>query len=113
MKFIITESKVNQTIKKVILDEFSMVKEVRFTNIKVVMASSQGAPTIERTVIWVIFDNSQNQYDRNQLIEIKRNIRSIVDGIFGLDFEKYGSEWDIEFRQIAMVSLDATLSKIR
>lgn len=112
MKYIITESKVNLIIKKVILDEFSMVKEVRFTNLKVVMGSSQGAPTIERTVIWVILDNGQNQYDRNQLIEIRRNIRSLVDGIFGLDLGKYGSEWDIEFRQVAMVSLDATLSKI-
>lgn len=113
MKYLITESKMNETIKKVILDEFPVVSEVRFTKLKVTLGSSQGTPTVDRTVIWVILNNSQNQYDRRQLLEIRDDIRSKVDGIFGLGINDYGSEWEIEFRQVAIVSLDATLSRIR
>ena len=103
----------NETIKKIILEEFPVVSEVRFTKLKVMLGSSQGTPTVDRTVIWVILDNSQNQYDRRQLMEIKGDIRSTINGIFGLGIEDYASEWEIEFRQVAIVSLDATLSRIR
>ena len=103
----------NETIKKIILEEFPVVSEVRFTKLKVMLGSSQGTPTVDRTVIWVILDNSQNQYDRRQLMEIKGDIRTTINGIFGLGIEDYASEWEIEFRQVAIVSLDATLSRIR
>lgn len=113
MKYIITESKINDAIKKIVLEEFPIVNEVRFTKLTVMLGSTKGIPKIDRTVIWLILDNSNNQYNRSQLMVIKKDIRNKINGIFGLRIEDYESEWDIEFRQIAIVSLDATLSNIK
>ena len=113
MKYLITESKMNETIKRTILEEYPFVNEVRFTKLKVMLGSTKGLPRVDRTVIWVIINNSNNQFDRGELMSIKKDIWNKIDGIFSLGLEDYASEYSIEFRQIALVSLDATLSNIR
>lgn len=109
----ITESKIKDTITNYIMGSFPMVGEVKYLKQTVMLGSSKGTPVIDQTIIRVIFDNQNNEYQRSDLVKISKEMVSKVDGLFGLDSKSYGSEWSWDFRQIALVSLDATLTNMR
>lgn len=113
MKYMITESKIKDTITNYIMGSFPMVGEVKYLKQTVMLGSSKGTPVIDQTIIRVIFDNQNNEYQRSDLVKISKEMVSKVDGLFGLDSKSYGSEWSWDFRQIALVSLDATLTNMR
>lgn len=113
MKYLISETKMNSSIRKFILGSFPMVEDVGYSSQNLVLGSTEGFPKINQTIIRVIFDNKENQYSRNDLIELATQIIGKVDAIFGLDSKKYGSEWAWDFKQVAIVSLDATLTNLK
>ena len=113
MKYTITESKIKDTITNYILGSFPMVGDVKYLKQTVVLGSTPGSPIIDQTIIRVIFNNQNNEYQRSDLIKISKEMVSKVDGLFGLDSKSYGSEWSWDFRQIALVSLDATLTNMK
>ena len=113
MKYMITESKIKDTITNYIMGSFPMVGEVKYLKQTVMLGSSKGTPVIDQTIIRVIFDNQNNEYQRSDLVKISKEMVSKVDGLFGLGSKSYGSEWSWDFRQIALVSLDATLTNMR
>lgn len=113
MKYTITESKIKNTITNYIMESFPMVGDVKYLKQTVVLGSTHGMPIIDQTIIRVIFNNQNNEYQRQDLIKLRNEIISKVDGLFGLDSNSYGSEWSWDFRQIALVSLDATLTNMR
>ena len=113
MKYTITESKIKDTITNYIMESFPMVGDVKYLMQTVVIGSNPGGPIIDQTIIRVIFNNQNNEYQRQDLIKLRNEIISKVDGLFGLDSNSYGSEWSWDFRQIALVSLDATLTNMK
>ena len=100
MKFIITESKLNNTIESFIRKTYPEVVSVSF-NQKNVLSAGQGYRVRSVTLISIIVDphkildgnisGSFQGYDR----DIRRNIRNDLK-IFSLGLDKYGSDWDIE-----------------
>ena len=100
MKYIITESKLNNTIESFIRKTYPEVVSVSF-NQKNVLSAGQGYRVRSVTLISIIVDphkildgnisGSFQGYDR----DIRRNIRNDLK-IFGLELDKYGSDWDIE-----------------
>lgn len=113
MRYIITESKIKDTITNYIMESFPMVGDIKYFKQTVLLGSSPGNPIIDQTIIRVIFNNQNNEYQRQDLIKLRNEIVSKVDGLFGLDSNSYGSEWSWDFRQIALVSLDATLTNMK
>ena len=113
MKYTITESKIKNTITNYIMESFPMVGDVKYLKQTVVLGSNPGSTIIDQTIIRVIFNNQNNEYQRQDLIKLRNEIISKVDGLFGLDSNSYGSEWSWDFRQIALVSLDATLTNMK
>ena len=100
MKYIITESKLNNTIESFIRKTYPEVVSVSF-NQKNVLSAGQGYRVRSVTLISIIVDphkildgnisGSFRGYDS----DIRRNIRNDLK-IFGLELDKYGSDWDIE-----------------
>lgn len=113
MRYTITESKIKDTITNYIMESFPMVGDVKYFKQKILLGSSPNTPVIDQTIIRVIFNNQNNDYERTDLIKLQKEIVSKVDGLFGLDTNKYGSEWSWDFRQIALVSLEATLTNMK
>ena len=113
MKYTITESKIKDTITNYIMGSFPMVGEVKYLKQMLMLGSSKGTPIIDQTIIRVIFNNQNNEYQRSDLVKISKEMVSKVDGLFGLDSKSYGSEWSWDFRQNALVSLDATLTNMK
>jgi hypothetical protein len=112
MKFLITESKLVESIKKFILQEFSEVSDVFFTNKRVVLGSIKGLPVIEQTIINVIINNSKNQLKKDYISKLETNIIESVDSVFNLKYEDYGSLWDFKIYQLAITDLNASLPRI-
>lgn len=113
MKYLISETKMNSTIRNFIMESFPMVGDVKYMSQTLVLGSTEGQPRINQTIIRVIFDNKDNRYSRADLMDLKKQIIKKVDGVFGLESEKYGSGWGWDFRQVALVSLDATLTNVK
>ena len=111
MKYLITESKFNNTIKTYILKEFNIVHDVYFTTKTVVLGSSEGYPVINRNIINVIIDNSKNEMGYRDLKNIANDIIDSVDSFFNLNFYTYGSEWEFVFGQLAVVIIESELLK--
>lgn len=111
MKYLITESKFNDTIKTYILSEFNMVHDVYFTTKTVVLGSSEGYPIIERNIINVVINNSKNELKYRDLKDISNDIIDSVDGVFNLNVLKYSSKWEFNVGQLAIVDLKSELLK--
>jgi hypothetical protein len=48
----------------------------------------------------VTIDNVKNKKTSGELKESTRKIARSLEGLFGIDFRSYGSEWDLKFYQI-------------
>ena len=106
MKYLITESKLESYIEKFIKDYFSDVVYVKFKKVKVHLASDD--KTIDSTRIQILIDpegilNGNFNPNKGHWVgdDLKRNIWQTVNSMFGLQMEKYGSEWDIEFKVLS------------
>lgn len=96
MKYIITESRINNLLEKYILERFPMVKNVRFTTKKVQLAgepNSRGEKIIDRNVINLSWDWEEMEWSPNRTT---KSIMVDVNRMFGLNIGEYGSDWDIK-----------------
>jgi hypothetical protein len=113
MKYIITENKINNAIEKYIKEMFPMVNDVYFTKVNKTLASSEGTPTVEETVINIIIENSKNKLNYHELNELGRIIVKSVDGFFNLKYDEYGSNWDFAIMQLAVVNINTGLMNLK
>ena len=96
MKYIITESRINNLLEKYILERFPMVKNVSFTTKKVQLAgepNSRGEKIIDRNVINLSWDWEEMEWSPNRMT---KSIMVDVNRMFGLNIGEYGSDWDIK-----------------
>lgn len=103
MKYIITESKMENMIKKYILNNLNNVVDVEFGTKRVYLGSGpndKGYSTVDQKVIMITIDNVKDNKRPFELREESRKIASIIEGLFGIDFKSYGSEWALKFYQI-------------
>ena len=113
MKYIITESKLEGSIKKFVLQEYPDVSDVFFTTKKVALGSSVDRPVINETIINVIINNSKNQLKRDYTYNLESDIIDSVNTVFNLKYDEYGSGWDFKIYQLAITHLDSILPKIQ
>lgn len=105
MKYIISENKIKQTIESFI-KSYPNVVSVNFRPISVWLASEDKSH--ERTLITVVLDphkilegniDTKSVGPSNKLkVEIWRDLNNY----FSLGFDRYGSDWDIEFLEIEL-----------
>ena len=105
MKYLITENRVNETIKKYIMTMYPIVYDVKFNIVKKVLGSNEGMPVVEETVIVVIFNDSNNDLNINVLYSTREEIINLVDTTFNLKHKLYGSNWDFKFFKLSVVQL--------
>jgi hypothetical protein len=106
-EYIVTESQlkkiVKQTsnerlekkIKELITSTRDYVLDVKFFIKPVMLGSTEGRPTINRTVIEVIFDKSKLTF-----IEMRRFISEIekdIENFFDLGLRNYGSNYELKY----------------
>lgn len=113
MKILISENRLNRTIKNYIMEMYPNVYDVYFTTIKKTLGSTDGQPTVEETVIHIIINNSENKFQLSELDDIRKEITKSVDTVFNLEYDVYGSLWDFQFHQIAVVKLNLYLDNLR
>jgi hypothetical protein len=100
MKYLITESKLNKTIESFIRKNYPEVVSVSFDKKPTWLAGEDRGHDV--TIIYVIVDPHKilegningafKQYDN----DIRRDIWKTLNSFFNLEFDKYGSDWDIE-----------------
>ena len=103
MKYIITESKMENMIKDYILNNNNDVVNVEFETKRVGLGSGpnkKGQTIVDKKVIMITIDNVKNKKTPFELREETRKIARTLEGLFGIDFRSYGSEWDLRFYQI-------------
>ena len=105
MKYLITENRVNETIKKYIMTMYPIVYDVKFNFVKKVLGSSEGMPVVEETLIVVIFNDSNNDLNTDLLYSTREEIINLVDTTFNLEHRLYGSNWDFKFFKLSVVQL--------
>ena len=113
MKYIITESRINNLIESFILERYPMVKRVRFStmakgyiwgygNDKV---TSEENP-IRKNVITVEF--IIGKLTQSPVTTLKK-IRNDINPMFGLDIGKRDSDWGIDYKNV----LDESITSIQ
>jgi hypothetical protein len=103
MKYIITESKMENMIKNYILNDDTDVVDVEFGTQRIMLGSGpneKGETIVTQKVIMVTFDNVKNKKTSGKLRESTRKIAKTLEGLFGINFRNYGSEWALKFYQI-------------
>lgn len=100
MKILITESQELQLIGEAIKDNFPQVIAISFKEKGVMLASTK--KIIKRKVIDIITDyyNVLEGNTNNSQIgdsDLNKQIRSFVEKYFSIDFDEYGSEYEINF----------------
>ena len=109
MKYLITESTLTKVIEKYLYKSYDYIVSVDFHKTSVWLASDNRAH--DRTVIRIIIDpykildgnidGSFKSYDR----DIRRKIWRDIDTYFGLEVDKYGSDWDIEVYGVRLTAV--------
>jgi hypothetical protein len=108
MKYIITESKIENMIKNYILNDDNDVVDVEFGSQRIMLGSGpneKGEKIVTQKVIMVTFDNVKNKKTSGELWESARKIGRTLEGLFGVNFRDYGSEWALKFYQIKKEAL--------
>ena len=98
MKYIITESRINNLLEKFILDRYPVVDDVFFTTKSIRLAgdpNERGENNIIRNIININFKNGEMT---NSPTRTSKDIRNEINSMFGLDIDKYGSDWGIEWK---------------
>jgi hypothetical protein len=102
MKYLITESKMNSVIKDFLLENTDIIK-VEFGTHRVGLGSGpneKGERSIIQKQIFVYIDNIDGDKTYGQLREMKKSISDTLKNLFNLDFESYGSEWDLNVNEV-------------
>ena len=100
MKYIITESRINNLLEKYILERYPMVRDVFFTTKSIRLASEpneRGENDIIRNIININFKDSEMTHSPTWT---SKHIRNDINSMFGLEIDKYGSDWGIEWKMI-------------
>lgn len=100
MKYIITESRINNLLEKYILERYPMVRDVFFTTKKIRLAgepNERGENDITRNIININFIDGEMTYSPSVM---GRKIKNDINPMFGLDIETYGSDWGIEWKMV-------------
>ena len=100
MKYIITESRINNLVEKFILEGYPMVRNVFFTTKLIRLAgepNERGKNDINRNVININFIDGKMTHSPSY---IGRQIRNDVNSMFGFDIDKYGSDWGLEWKMV-------------
>lgn len=98
MKYIITESRIELMLKEYITKSFDAF-DVEFTTKNVHLGSGpneKGETNIKLKVINVYFNYLKDKKSYGELINIKSKLRTSIQGLFGIDLNSYGSEWDLK-----------------
>lgn len=101
MKYIITENNLKNSIEKYLKDSFPEIVSVNF-RVKSVMLASDNSRIIKRNVIEVIADpfnarEGDKTYIYSEAKKLKSKIWDSLEGMFGLGFEEYGSDWEMKY----------------
>jgi hypothetical protein len=102
MKYIITESKINNMIKDYILKNQDVI-DVDFETKRVHLGSGpneKGETSVEKKVIVIYINNIKNTKNYGELKSIKLDVANSLENLFGIDFRTYGSEWDLNVYQV-------------
>jgi hypothetical protein len=102
MKYIITESKINNMIKDYILKNQDVI-DVDFETKRVHLGSGpneKGETSVEQKVIVIYINNIKNTKNYGELKSIKLDVANSLENLFGIDFRTYGSEWDLNVYQV-------------
>ena len=103
MKYIITESKMENMIKEYILNDDNDVVDVEFGTQRIMLGSGpneKGERIVTQKIIMVTFDNVKHKKTSGELWESARKISRTLESLFGVNFRHYGSEWALKFYQI-------------
>ncbi len=103
MKYVVTESKMENIIKKYIPNDDNDIVDIEFGTRRIGLGSGpneKGETSVDQKVIMITIDNVKNKKTPSELREITRKIASKLENLFGIDFRSYGSEWDLKFYQI-------------
>lgn len=103
MKYIITESRLENMVKDYILSNYDNIADVEFDVKRVHLGSGpneKGETEVDQKVIMVTLDNVKNKKTPGELRESTRKIARVLESVFGIDFRIYGGEWDLRFYQI-------------
>lgn len=103
MKYLITESQKEDSIKKFILSNFDRVEDVWFTTKSVYYGSRpvNGKNRGDVITINVLVDNtSEDDYlGKVDLVQLKNKIIRQTDKLFGLNYDRYGGGWNFSFNK--------------
>lgn len=102
MKYIITESKLNNAIESYIVRTFPQVYKVELREKKVMLGSTKGNPVKNVTVIHIVIDNTEKM-GMVELSELKNNIIDNVNSMFSLGWPKYDGDWDFVFDVLVII----------
>lgn len=100
MKYIITESRINNLLEKYILDRYPMVDDVFFTTKSIRLAgesNEKGENNIIRNIININFKDGKMT---NSPTMTSKDIRNDINLMFGVRIGEYGSDWGIEFKMV-------------
>jgi hypothetical protein len=100
MKYIITESRINNLLEKYILERYPMVKNVFFTTKLVQLAgepNSRGEKIINRNTINIDFIDGKMTHSPTWT---SKYIINDINLMFSLGVGEYGSDWDIEWKMV-------------
>ena len=95
-------------IKNYILNDDNDVVDVEFGSQRIMLGSGpneKGEKIVTQKVIMVTFDNVKNKKTSGELWESARKIGRTLEGLFGVNFRDYGSEWALKFYQIKKEAL--------
>jgi len=101
MKYVISESKKEDVIKKFIMSTFDRVDDVWYEKRSVFYGSGpiNGKDRGEQTIIIVLVNNLDDELSNQDLRELKRKIIDKTDKVFNLKYNTYGSNWEFGFRK--------------
>jgi hypothetical protein len=92
----------NNVIKDFLLRNPDIIK-VEFATKVVGLGSGpneKGETSVTQKQILVYIDNIEGNKNYGHLREIKIYVRDILKNLFNLDFETYGSEWDLNMFEV-------------
>jgi len=101
MKYVISESKKEDVIKKFIMTTFDRVDDVWYEKRTVLYGSGpvNGKNKGEVTIIYVLVNNLDDELSTQDLRELKGKIIDKTDKVFNLKYNTYGSNWEFGFRK--------------
>jgi hypothetical protein len=100
MKYIITESRINNLLEKYILERYPMVRDIFFTTKLTRLGgepNERGENDIIRNVININFKDGKMTHSPSYT---GRRIRNDINSMFNLDIDKYGSDWGMEVKMV-------------